>query len=282
MVDVDNHEALLNSPLLKNKVCRSRLVTKDGRCVLRQIGIPHPYRSAYRYMTDACLPLIFILSLQCIAGVFMQTMLSGIVVAKLLRPKKRKQEMRFSQVAVIGPMNDTDRRPALMVRLADIQNNLCIAEPHVRLYMATSITNKKGERELTDFQDMNVGYDAGWDRVLLLWPIIIKHLIDDQSPLFAMTPDSIQNADFELIMTVEGIVEATGMTFQARTSFLPDEILWGYRFRSMVLLNEKIGRYEIHYKLFDEIEAVDGISLKTMEVEEDEEYDSSRNISGFI
>lgn len=61
-------------------------------------------------------------------------------------------------------------------------------------------------------------------------PITVKHLIDDQSPLFAMTPDEMHNAHFELIMTVEGIVEATGMTFQARTSFLPDEILWGYRF----------------------------------------------------
>ncbi|KAL3990753.1 Inward rectifier potassium channel family protein [Acanthocheilonema viteae] len=361
MDDNDNHEALLNSSLIRNKICRPRLVTKDGRCALQQIGMPHLCRSifrnwfhlviecswriilcvfasafiitwvifaliyylivlpdqlltrkqeneqcianvydlktaflfsletqhtigyGFRYVTDACLPLIFILSLQCIAGVFMQTMLSGIVVAKLLRPKKRKQELRFSQVAVIGSINDTDRRPALMIRIADIQNNLYIAEPHVRLYMATSKINKKGERELADFKDMNVGYDAGWDRILLLWPIIVRHLIDDQSPLFAMTPEKMHNAHFELIMTVEGIVEATGMTFQARTSFLPDEILWGYRFRSMVVLNEKIGRYEIHYKLFDEIEPIGKINLKKTEIDDSNDgHDSSQNISGFV
>lgn len=50
--------------------------------------------------------------------------------------------MRFSRVAVIGPADENDRRPALMVRIADIQNNLYIAEPHVRLYMATSKINK--------------------------------------------------------------------------------------------------------------------------------------------
>lgn len=45
-----------------------------------------------------------------------------------------------------------------------------------------------------------------------------------------MTPEKMKNNnDFELIMTVEGIVEATGMTFQARTSFLPDEIKWGQK-----------------------------------------------------
>ena len=76
---------------------------------------------------------------------------------------------------------------------------------------------------------MNVGYDSGWDRVLLLWPIIIRHVIDEESPLYGMTPEIMRQADFELIMTVEGIVEATGMTFQARTSFLPNEIQWGHR-----------------------------------------------------
>ncbi|VDK47727.1 unnamed protein product [Gongylonema pulchrum] len=96
----------------------------------------------FRYTTDACLPVFFVLSLQCVVGVFLQTMLAGIVVAKVLRPKKRKQEMRFSQVAVVGPLDDHDRRPALMIRIADIQNNLYIAEPHVRLYMATSKINR--------------------------------------------------------------------------------------------------------------------------------------------
>ncbi|VBB34621.1 unnamed protein product [Acanthocheilonema viteae] len=98
-----------------------------------------------------------------------------------------------------------------------------------------------------------------------------------------MTPEKMHNAHFELIMTVEGIVEATGMTFQARTSFLPDEILWGYRFRSMVVLNEKIGRYEIHYKLFDEIEPIGKINLKKTEIDDSNDgHDSSQNISGFV
>jgi hypothetical protein len=51
-------------------------------------------------------------------------------------------------------------------------------------------------------------------------PIVIRHIIDEESPLYHMTPDDTRGNDFELIMTVEGIVEATGATFQARTSFL--------------------------------------------------------------
>ncbi|EPB70800.1 inward rectifier potassium channel 2 domain protein [Ancylostoma ceylanicum] len=201
----------------------------------------HTIGYGFRYMTDNCPPAYVILSIQLVVGVFLQTMLTGIVLAKVLRPKKRKQEMRFSRIAVIGPLDEHDRRPALMIRLADVQEKLFLAESHVRLYMASSRINnntyslmpnflfQRGDRELIGVKDMNVGYDSGWDRVLLLWPIIVRHVIDESSPLYGLTRESLLSAEFELIMTVEGIVEATGMTFQARTSFLPDEILWGHK-----------------------------------------------------
>lgn len=101
---------------------------------------------------------------------------------------------------------------------------------------------------MVGFRDMNVGYDSGWDRVLLLWPIVIRHIIDEDSPLYHMTPEETTSGNnFELIMTVEGIVEATGATFQARTSFLPWEIQWGRRFTPMIRLNEKTAEYEVDY-----------------------------------
>nr|CAD2186789.1 unnamed protein product [Meloidogyne enterolobii] len=204
-----------------------------------------------RYMTESC-PLAYIaLSLQCIVGVLLQTILAGIVIAKILRPKKRKQEMRFSQCAVIGPVDDEDQRPALMIRLADIQHKLYIAESHVRLYMATTKINNRGECELIGVQDMNVGYDTGMDRVLLLWPVVIRHIIDQDSPLWEITEEKLRTCQFELIMTVEGIVEATGMAFQARSSFLPDEIHWAKRFVPMMRLNTDTNQFEVDYNLFD-------------------------------
>ncbi|VDM82776.1 unnamed protein product [Strongylus vulgaris] len=90
-------------------------------------------------------------------------------------------------------------------------------------------------------------------------------------------------AEFELIMTVEGIVEATGMTFQARTSFLPDEILWGHKFKPMVLMNEKLSKYEIHYGLFDHTERVLDFDVTPVEPEElEEELAHHNNASGFM
>ncbi|VDM58800.1 unnamed protein product [Angiostrongylus costaricensis] len=87
-------------------------------------------------------------------------------------------------MAAVGPLDEHDRRPALMIRLADIQKKL---------------------------------------------PIIARHVIDESSPLHGLTKESLLSAEVELIMTVECIVEPTGMTFQTGTSFLPNETLWGHK-----------------------------------------------------
>ncbi|VDM38161.1 unnamed protein product [Toxocara canis] len=341
---MENNNGALKAPMLVVDPPLPRLVSKDGKCLLRHLHVPHPIRNTYRqaishdtchkeenkqcianvhsfvsaflfsavhllrnrmlviqqysinvwcfslesqhtigygyrYMTEVCPPAFLVLCVQLIIGVLLQTMLAGIVVAKVLRPKKRRQEIRFSRVAVVGPVDDHDRRPTLMIRIADIQKKLYLAESHVRLYMACSRINRRGQRELIGVKDMNVGYDSGWDRVLLLWPIIVRHVIDEQSPLYGLTRDTLQHACFELIMTVEGIVEATGMTFQARTSFLPSEIIWGHRFTPMVVLNEKVGQYEVQYNLFEETEHVNEF---TSQSEDSDDEHSLHNASGFV
>lgn len=45
-----------------------------------------------------------------------------------------------------------------------------------------------------------------------------------------------------------GVVETTGITMQARTSYTPEEILWGRRFVS--IMTEEDGRYSIDYSKF--------------------------------
>ena len=54
--------------------------------------------------------------------------------------------------------------------------------------------------------------------------------IDEDSPLWQIGPQDLPKARFEIILILEGIIEATGNTTQARTSYLSDEILWGQRF----------------------------------------------------
>ena len=50
---------------------------------------------------------------------------------------------------------------------------------------------------------------------------------------------------FELVVTLEGIVEPTGNSVQARSSYLPNEVLWGHRYQNMMSYNKKRGIYTV-------------------------------------
>lgn len=47
------------------------------------------------------------------------------------------------------------------------------------------------------------------------------------------------------------------MTTQARSSYLPSEILWGHRFQSIITFRKETGEYEVNYTLFNNTYEVD-------------------------
>lgn len=75
-------------------------------------------------------------------------------------------------------------------------------------------------------------FEEDEDRILLYWPTTIVHEINEDSPFYNMSCEDLVRAqagnngvgttsDWELIAVLEGVVESTGMTTQARTSYLP-------------------------------------------------------------
>ena len=97
-------------------------------------------------------------------------------------------------------------------------------------------TTEEGETETYPQQDLKITTleEDEDDRCMMILPTTIYHHINDESPFYYMTPKDILKSKFELVVTLEGIIEATGNSVQARTSYLPREILWGYRFENMV------------------------------------------------
>ncbi len=79
------------------------------------------------------------------------------------------------------------------------------------------------------------------------------HVIDERSPLFGMTPETLEAEDAELLVTVTGLDETMSQTIHARASYLWDEIVFGQRFRDMFGFTPE-GRLVIDHGLMDEIE----------------------------
>lgn len=92
---------------------------------------------------------------------------------------------------------------------------------------------------------------------MFIWPTIIVHKIDEYSPLYQLSARDMLKERFEIVVMLEGVIESTGMTTQARSSYLPCEILWGHRFKHIVSFQNETGEYEVDYALFNSTYEVD-------------------------
>ncbi|KFD55527.1 hypothetical protein M514_03579 [Trichuris suis] len=131
-----------------------------------------------------------------------------------------------------------------------------LLEAHVRLQMIRKTVTDEGEVLPLDQHEMNVGFDRGLDRLFLIWPVTICHVIDDKSPLYEYSCQTLKTAQFEIVAILEGIIESTGMTAQALTSYLPSEIHWGHRFEELITNQNMNGGYQVDWSLFHKTFAV--------------------------
>ncbi|CAJ0956276.1 unnamed protein product, partial [Mesorhabditis belari] len=208
----------------------------------------HTIGYGHRYTTTECKIAGLVVCTQCICALLIQSFMVGLVFAKMARPKKRAETIIYSEKAVICLR---DGQLCFLCRVGDMRNTHLV-EAHVRLQFITDRETSEGEIEPLHQFEMKVGPSiTDDDRIFLVWPTTLCHVIDKESPLYDYAAHSLHSAQFEIIVLLEGIVESTGMTAQARTSYLPSEILWGHRFRKLVTYQRSNGSYQIDYNLFN-------------------------------
>ncbi|KAL4658038.1 inward rectifier potassium channel 4-like [Arapaima gigas] len=198
----------------------------------------------FRCVTEECPVAVMSVVVQSIVGCIIDAFMIGTVMAKMARPKKRNQTLLFSQNAVVALR---DGKLCLMWRVGNLRKSH-IVEAHVRAQLIRPYITAEGEFIPLEQTDLNVGYDEGIDRLFLVAPLVIIHEIDEDSPLYSLSKVDLETEDFEIVVILEGMVEATAMTTQARSSYLAKEILWGHRFEPVVF--EDHDRYQVDYSHF--------------------------------
>ncbi|XP_038612498.1 inward rectifier potassium channel 4 [Tachyglossus aculeatus] len=206
----------------------------------------------FRCVTEECPLAVMAVVVQSIVGCVIDSFMIGTIMAKMARPKKRAQTLLFSHHAVISVR---DGKLCLMWRVGNLRKSH-IVEAHVRAQLIKPYMTEEGEYLPLDQRDLNVGYDVGLDRIFLVSPIVIVHEIDEESPLYGMGKEELEAEDFEIVVILEGMVEATAMTTQARSSYLASEILWGHRFEPVVF--EEKSHYKVDYSRFHKTYEVTG------------------------
>nr|XP_021385775.2 G protein-activated inward rectifier potassium channel 4 [Lonchura striata domestica] len=198
-----------------------------------------------RMVTANCAEGVILLMAQSIVGSMIDAMMVGCMFVKISRPKKRAQTLIFSKNCVISLR---DEKLCLMFRVGDLRESHMV-DAKIRAKLIKSRQTAEGEFIPLEQSELNLGYDTGEDRLFLVEPQIICHVINHHSPFWDMSAESLRREQFEIIIILEGIVEATGMTCQARTSYTEDEILWGYRFEPCMSLEK--GAFQVDYSRFE-------------------------------
>ncbi len=169
---------------------------------------------------------------------------TGLVFARFSRPRAK---IMFARNVVVRPING---QMTLMLRAANARQNV-IAEARARLRLLQDERSPEGYalykiRDLKLVRDQHPIFMLGWS---------LMHVIDETSPLFNATAETLAAGDAMLMLTLEGSDETAAQTMQARYSWRHDEIRWGYRY--VDLMHDEGNVTHVDYAFFHEIEPLD-------------------------
>ncbi|XP_034255564.1 G protein-activated inward rectifier potassium channel 3-like [Thrips palmi] len=193
------------------------------------------------YPSQECPEAMFVLCMQSILGLIIQAFTVGMVFAKLTRPKRRSQTLLFSRRAVV---NLRDGRLCLQFRVADIRKTHMV-DARLRAHLLHTRRTAEGERLDTHRTELKLTVDSVYGKLFLIWPLTAVHRLDHNSPLYYHSAQDLLRSKYEILVFLEGTIESTGQVVQARSSFLPSEVLWGHRFEPVVRYDRFLQSYEV-------------------------------------
>ncbi|XP_011191906.2 ATP-sensitive inward rectifier potassium channel 15 [Zeugodacus cucurbitae] len=209
-----------------------------------------------KYASDECPEAIFLFVMQMILAIGIEGMLVSMVYAKTARPAKQITKLKFSDKAVICYR---DEKLCLLFRVCDPRKQQVI-ESKIRVYLIKNKTTREGEFVQTRTELKLDGYG----QQIIVWPEIVCHCIDETSPLhYLKSAKDLNEAQFELYVSIVGCSAATAMVTEARTSYVPcEDIFWGQRFVNIISYDTRNERYVVDYSNFNTTISVD---MKTIE-----------------
>jgi inward rectifier potassium channel len=166
---------------------------------------------------------------------------TGIIFARVSRPTAR---VMFSRCAVVTTRNG---QQTLMFRAANVRLNQII-EADVSVSLSRNGVSREGV-EYRGFTDLPMAR-AHSPLFGLSWTMM--HIVDEASPLYGATRESLEAVQAELIIVLSGVDDTFSQRIHARHSYLPHEIAWGRRLADTFVKDDKGQRY-LDYSRFHEI-----------------------------
>lgn len=194
----------------------------------------------YRYPTEHCIGGWMLLTLQSIFNICVQGALVSAVYVKTSKPFTSSS--LFSKKAVVCLRNG---KLCFIFRIHDFSR---------RIWCGTNISLYFIDKEQTNLDaDFEMQQMTIEPHGLLIFPLQITHVIDEDSPLWKFRPMEFLHTRYEIVAVAEGSSNITGQVSQNRTSYTNSDIMWGHRFLPCVDYDEVKRTYVVDYKKFKQV-----------------------------
>lgn len=199
-----------------------------------------------RFVSEECPSAVLGVLLESILGAALQAALCGLVIAKVKRGKKRSCTILFSKVACIV---EEDLQYKFVFRVGDMRKSHLINASARGLFIKKTFS-KSGNNIPVEYFNVSFKAEDGHSQLFLVWPTNVYHVIDETSPFYNISRDSLRHENFEIVIMLQAVVSTTGRTVQAKTSYLPWEIIWGHRLEPLATSTDCNGSHIVDFTHF--------------------------------
>jgi len=183
-----------------------------------------------KFPDPACPEAILTSMLIVFWSLFLSALFSGIFLARFAT-SFGSSKIRFSQMAAISKINGN---LYFMIRLAD---PMASGNDIVEVNSFACIKQRVDDGKITARSRVNIlhigcmkfsyDFDHVHNHFPLMWPMVLYHKIDKDSPLYRLDPTKLSETKLEIIVKVSGVRTGTGGTILSNTSYINKEIIWG-------------------------------------------------------
>ena len=182
-------------------------------------------------------------TIEIICGLFFLAVLTGLVFVRFSRPSAR---IVFSNCLVIAPFNG---KPTLMARVANLRNyNMVEAEFRI-LFNRDEPLPETGEM-FRHFYQLNLNFDR-----IIAFPaaLTLRHTIDEHSPLYRDTAETLQQSRAIFMISVVGIETVIPASVQTYRDYTASDVQFNRRFVDIYTVGEN-GVLTVDYARIHETE----------------------------
>lgn len=173
-----------------------------------------------------------IVTVESFVGIMMAAVITGILFARFSTPRAR---VLFGKIAIVG---NYDGKRCLLFRMAN-ERSTAIVEASIRAYIVRDDKLVNGEF-IRRVHDLTLRRSTS---PIFALSFLATHVIDETSPLYGATPETMRAANSNVVVTFTGIDDSLAASVHARYMWRHGDIVFDHRFVDIFRTDDSGKRY---------------------------------------